>query len=274
MKKNKKIFVTLVILSFLALLAWKVFVPSPDGKIDANAGKESKVAIRKGEKLNYDLLWNGATAGKCSMQVVGKIDFEGQRAWKLQFEFHTEGLADTVINTHSKLESLVDEKLTRSLYHRDDRKGRKVRVKELKFDWKDNSVRRLKNGEARQRTTLTGPAFDPLALLYSFRAQPLKAGEKRLVRVTDGKKCHECAVTVADAKLNINEESYGTFLVEVDLKDLDTALTKGGEGKILIWFSKDASQRLLKVESQLYGTLSLILVGSEKVGEARTKQDK
>ncbi len=185
--------------------------------------------------------------------MKGPLTFQGEPAYRLNFDLRTNGFADALYPIRDHYESYVNLDFTRTLYiSKKEKHKNKSREVEVVFDWEKKEAQYSLRGKAREPITLPGDAYDPLASIFAARLWSLKVGLARRVLMTDGKKYRRVPVQVFEKKkLRTKLGTLEAFLVQPDLREVSIAFEKPRKSYLRFWVSDDARNLPLKIISKV-----------------------
>jgi hypothetical protein len=205
-----------------------------------------------GENLVFNVHWLGIPAGIASI----RRDEADPGKYQAQAIIETTGmvnvihaLKDTLLSTGNVLES---GKLQTVDYHKNQRKGKRVRITDYKYDRENLAVIKTRRGEkARTIKTSTHNVNDPISIFYSMRAIPTIPENSTLSWLAvDGSK--EFPISVKIGKKARKYTPLGWF----DLIPVTVMLPSGGglidrTEAITILLTADNRRLPIRVETKL-----------------------
>lgn len=221
------------------------------------AGNGSEAFLSSGERLEYSLSWGVFQVGSAVLEIHPPADFEGVSARYLQLRVRTNGFADAFYKVRSRFESYVTEDFGHTLYYKKvQREGDTNRDVEVFFDWANQTATYVKHEDGRTESAdpipLPGPVHDPLGALFSFRAAHPKLGPSYPLRITDGKKIVELAVTAeAGETIKVEAGKFRTLRFVPDTGDLAGVFKKSDDSRIFIWFEQNEPHAPVRVRGKV-----------------------
>ncbi|MBF0358377.1 MAG: DUF3108 domain-containing protein [Magnetococcales bacterium] len=205
-----------------------------------------------GEKLIFNVHWMGIPAGIATMSRytadIGKYKVEAILETTGMVSF-IHALKDTLLSTGNVLES---GKLQTVKYHKNQRKGKRVRITDYKYDRENLTVIKIRKGEkARTIKTSTKNANDPISVFYTMRSMPTIPEDSTLSWLAvDGSK--EFTISVKVGKKTKRYTPLGWF----DLFPVTVMLPADGglinqTDAITILFTADNRRLPIRVETKL-----------------------
>ncbi len=223
------------------------------------AETDFKLPFSNGEKLTYRLRWGFINVGKCILHVEGPVVFNGEPAYKFDFELKTNKFADKLFKIRDHMTSYVDltiNKTIQSFFKQNE--GRRSKDISVDFDWDNNTVQYSNYGEKREPLKMTKSYFDPLAIFFYLRKQQFNLSEDILLPITDGKKLIEVNVDVfKKEKVKTPAGTFNSYIIKPENKWLGGVYKKTKKPTLSIWFSDDQKKIPVKLKSK-------VLVGSFK----------
>ena len=230
-----------------------------------------------GEKLTFSLRWGIIPAGEATLEVHRPEFIGGERAHHFVLTARTNDFVDIFYKVRQRIDAYADLSMTRSLLYREVHTVHKTRRDaEIRFDWKKMKAQYVNFGKAEKAIPLAPGAFDPLSIFYYSRL--FDPGQRRLLErpVTDGKKCVIGRATIVGREtVEIEDDTYDTFLVEPELKEVGGVFKKSRDAKIQIWVTADRRRYPVRIRSKVViGSFTGDLVSVESPsGEDRLRSD-
>ena len=165
-----------------------------------------------GERLGFHGRWLTIPVGYGWIEVKGIVDLEGQAAYAIHAEGHTNDVFSTFYPIHDTVDSYLDVETLRPLrFEKHQREGHYRADEVVTFDYTRNVAiyRSLLNGAVKE-IPLTEGVQDIISALYWFRAQTLQANQTISVNIYTDEKIFQ---TMIDVKQPIPLEllKRGTF---------------------------------------------------------------
>jgi hypothetical protein len=238
-----------------AVTAWLLFSPAPCVPEDP-ANSEEIVrfkAFQPGERLNFDLHWNGIFAGTAVLTVEPLAEIGGQPAWHFLLSVRSSPFLDVFYKVRSTFEGFADLSLSRSLlYRKKQQEGSYRSDVRVDFDWEAGCARYENRGKKRAETPILPGTFDPLSVCYFLRLQDLVVGQELEAPVSDGKKCVPGRIrVVAREFVNSPAGRFDTFVLEPDLRHLEGVFKRSKAATLRVWITADEKRIPVKVKSQV-----------------------
>jgi len=215
------------------------------------------VAFGPGEKLVFELRWTFIRAGTATLEVLPMATVNNQPAYHFALIARSNAFVDSLYKVRDRIDAFADAALTRSLHYlKKQREGPTIRDIEVRFDWDNLKTRYLKTekGGGEDKLTPVMPnSFDPLSAFYFVRgAQNVKVGGVIESPITDGNKNVIGRVTVVKREtIKVKGQTYDTFLVEPELKDVGGVFEKSKDAKIQIWVTADHRRIPVRLKSKV-----------------------
>jgi hypothetical protein len=213
--------------------------------IAASADEKPVSPFGPGEVIEYTLRWGAVGVGKGRLEVREMTEVNGQPAHHFVLSVRTNSWADTFYRVRSEFESFIAEDFSRSLkYVSRQAEGRRERFETLIFDWEDGMVRTFDaEGELKEETTLEGPVFDPLGMLFAFRRTEFFPGQQHTIYATDGRRAIDVDVVINNfERTRVPAGRFETILVEPETKELRGVFARSRDSSIQLWYSRDERQ--------------------------------
>ncbi len=210
-----------------------------------------------GERLEYDLSWGIFKVGSAVLQIDPPTVWRGESCRGLHLRVRTNGFADKFYKVRSRFESYVSEDFSRTLYYKKvQREGDTNRDIEVFFDWEKLTATYVKHEDGRTESaepiSLPGPVHDPLGALFGFRAGHPRIGPSYPLRITDGKKIIDLAVTAeSDEKIKVEAGTFRTLRFVPDTGDLAGVFKKSDDSRIFIWFDQNTPHAPVQVRGKV-----------------------
>lgn len=197
------------------------------------AGSSEKEYFNAGEKLVYDVTWNGIKVGESIFQVKGPAEINGHKTYHIVNETYSIGIADLLFKVRDREETFIDSKNFYSWYYKKDlNEGKNHSKGEFFFD------------SSRQAVITPGGKYsipydcqDPLSVLIYFRFLKLNQDENICLnfvtetglKTLDGKVQREEIIDVPSGK-------YETKAVEFFIRSGSSNQLRLSRGT-WIWFA-------------------------------------
>lgn len=240
----------------LVVLIVAVFLsPGPAFAEEAAARGEgsSFAAFQPGERLNFDLHWNGIFAGTAVLTVEPWVEIGGRPAWHFLLSVRSSPFLDLFYKVRSTFEGFADLDLSRSLlYRKKQQEGSYRSDVRVEFDWETGTARYENRGKKRQETPLLPGTLDPLSVCYFLRLQDLAVGQELEAPVSDGKKCVPGRIrVVAREFVRSPAGRFDTFVLEPDLRHLEGVFKRSKAATLRVWITADEKRIPVRVKSEV-----------------------
>lgn len=216
-----------------------------------------QAAFGPGEKLVFELRWTFITAGTATLEVLPMTTVNSQPAYHFALSAKSNAFVDSLYKVRDRIDAFADAGLTRSLhYFKKQHEGTTIRDIEVRFDWgklKTRYIKTERGGGEDKLTPVMPNSFDPLSAFYFVRgAENVKVGSVIESPITDGNKNVIGRVTVVKREtIKVKGQTYDTFLVEPELKDVGGVFEKSKGAKIQIWVTADHRRIPVRLKSKV-----------------------
>ena len=253
----------------LALFLTTMFaIVFAEGAERAPIDNRGQIPFQVGEKLNYVLKWSVIPVGKATLQVSDGESEIGSPAYLFQVSVKSYPMIDLIYKVRDHIESYTDRSMTHSLlYSKKQREGRHKRDVRVEFDWDQSQAHYFSKGKYKKTVTLLPGTFDPLAVFYAFRLNPLADDLEVEAPVTDGKKCVMGRARVIKREdVSVAAGEFDAFLIEPDLRHIGGIFKKSKGAKLRVWVTADKRRIVVKAKSKVaVGHFTAELVSMEHV---------
>jgi hypothetical protein len=221
-----------------------------------------------GERLTFHLRWGAIPAGQATLEVHPPEILDGQPAHHFVLTARTNRFVDVFYKVRQRIDAYADVQMSRSLLYKEVHTVHsKQRDAEIRFDWENLQAQYVNFGKAKAPIDIHPGAFDPLSVFYYSRL--FDPGRRTLLErpVTDGKKCViGRAAIVGKEKIEVEGETYDTYLVEPELKEVGGVFEKSRDAKIRIWVTADERRIPVRIRSKvIIGSFTGDLVSVESI---------
>lgn len=215
--------------------------------------QDRKMPFSPGEKLTFQLKWGVIPAGEASLEVLPIETINGIPAYHFVMTARSYPFLDLFYKVRDRIEAFADTGMTHSLlYKKKQREGRTKRDIIVRFDWNQNEATYTRRNRSRTPVKLMPGCFDPLSVFYYSRLLDMKIGTIEECPVSDGKKCVIGRASVIKRQtLHIDGNTYETFLIEPELKDIGGVFKKSKDAKIKIWITDDDRRIPVMIKSKV-----------------------
>jgi hypothetical protein len=224
----------------------------------ALAGEGKAHPFSVGEKLEYSIYWGPFSVGRASLEVVGKVNLDGQECYHLVAQAKTSGIAESLYPVRSKTESWwdVDELITRK-YIQDRSEGGHVRKDETVYDYTRNLAitSNLVSGVVRE-TEIDGGVQDVVTAIYYLRTQSLELDAKQSLVINASKTNYPVSFQ-PDSRKPITTRPLGKVSALRIEPSPTLHIVSSNGGRMWFWVSDDDQHVPLQV------------VATMKIGSAR-----
>ena len=240
----------LALIIFLGLLF-------PMQALGGPAAAPAQTAFGPGEKLVYELRWTFIKAGTATLEVLPTATVKDQPAYHFALTAKSNAFVDSLYKVRDRIDAYADADLTRSLHYiKKQHEGPTIRDIEVRFDWdnlKTRYIKTEKGGGEDKLTPVMPNSFDPLSAFYFIRgAENVKVGSVITSPITDGNKNVIGRATVVKREtIKVKGQTYDTFLVEPELKDVGGVFEKSKDAKIQIWVTADHRRIPVRLKSKV-----------------------
>lgn len=205
-----------------------------------------------GEEFTFHVRWGMIPAGTATLSVLAGEPPEARGSFHFVATASTLPFVDLFYKVRDRVDSYTDGHVTRSLLYIVEKKGRRHKRTEVRFDWERGQATCHENGRAREPIRLLPGSFDPLSVFYAFRLFDLAPGKVLTSPVTDGKKCVQGTAKVLERQtVTVPCGTFDTYVVEPDLRDVRGIFEKSRNATFRIWVSADSRRIPVRVESEV-----------------------
>ena len=216
------------------------------------SGFGAEVPFRSGEKLTFVVTWGAIPVGEGVLEVLPHTVVNGEAARRFSMTARTNTFADIFYKVRDRMEGYTDMAMTQSLHYTKLSEGRNKRNVAVPFDWNEERARYLHNGEQHASVDILPGSFDPLSMFFVFRLFDLEVGKKLEVPVADGKRVIQGHAVVLDREdIHVRGVDYDTFLVRVDMGDVDGVFMKSRDADLFIWVTADDRRMPVRMKSSV-----------------------
>ncbi len=214
---------------------------------------ETSFPFKPGERLTYVLKWQAIPAGEAVLEVQPMTEVGGDLAYHFVMTTKTNSFVDFFYKVRDRIDAYSDSAMQHSvLYKKKQREGRHQRDVVVSFDWQEKVAQYVNKGKKRKPISLLPGSFDPLSAFYYIRLVDMKPDARIFQPVTDGKKNVMAEVHVVRREtIKVSGQSYDTFLIEPELKDVGGVFKKSKNAKLQIWVTADQRHIPVRVKSKV-----------------------
>lgn len=230
-----------------------------------------------GERLTFVVSWGAIPVGEGVLEVMPHTEVNGLDARHFVMTARTNSFADIFYRVRDRMEGYTDREMTRSLLYTKKSDGNSRRDVVVAYDWDEMRSRYFNNGEKHSSVSLLPGSFDPLSMFYAFRFFDIDVGKELAIPISDGKKTITGrAVVVGRDVIDVRGVDYDTFLVRVDMGDVDGVFKKSHDADLFVWVTADDRRMPVRMKSSVVvGSFTVEIVTAEPglhdVPESRAK---
>lgn len=208
--------------------------------------------FRPGERLTFLVTWSAVPVGEGVLEVKPPTTVDGQDARHFTMTVRTNAFADIFYKVRDRMEGFTDMDMTRSLRYRKVSSGSSDRNVVVAFDWETGTARYFNYGEKHASVALLPGSYDPLSVFFAFRFYDLSVGKELTAPLSDGKRSITGRATVLDREtIRVRGSSYDTYLVRVDMGDVDGLYAKRRDAELLVWVTTDHRRLPVRMRSSV-----------------------
>lgn len=229
----------LIFIAALSLLVAPVF-----------AGNSAKFGASPGERLTFNIHWMGVPGGHAEI----KVKELQPKSYILEAGLESTGVVKFFHPIKEYLRANGEPAqtgFTSDHFFKDQRKGSRIRLTDIKFLRAENIALWTRRGEETQRIEIPGKLIsDPLSAFFTLRSLPeLQPGYSFSMSTLVDKKCYDAAIRVGKMeKLYTPVGWYDVFPVTLDVPSSDLLQHRGS---LVIWLTADQRRLPVRVETQL-----------------------
>lgn len=214
---------------------------------------ESRTPFHTGEKLTFELRWEGIPAGEAVLEVFPNKTIGTIEARHFGMRVKTNEFVDIFYKVREQLDAYTDTHLHHSvLYTEKHIAGNTKKDLIVSFDWKRHIAQYINFGKKRKPIIIRPGTFDPLAVFYFSRRADLYPGAVIRRPITDGKKCvFGLARVIKKEQVTVPVGAFDTYLIEPELKDVGGVFKKSKNAKIQLWVTADSRRMPVKIKSRV-----------------------
>lgn len=221
-----------------------------------------------GERLTYTLKWGIVTAGTAVLEVHPMAEIEGQEVFHFSLTVETTPFVDRFYKVRDRIDGFARSDLEGSvLYLVKKEEGKNPRDVQVIYDREAETARYSNFGKEREPVRMFPGTFDPLSVVYAFRARPLQRNTALEIPVSDGRRSALGVGHISKGeRVRVPAGDFRTVLVEPDMQDVGGVFEKSGEAPLRIWFSQDERRLPVRLSSRVsVGSFRADLVSIEQV---------
>ncbi|OQX21621.1 MAG: hypothetical protein BWK80_32705 [Desulfobacteraceae bacterium IS3] len=221
--------------------------------LSLNAAEAGDLCFQPGEKLIFELKWSFIKAGEATLEVMPIETFNGISAYHFVMTAESIPAIDLIYKIRDRIDAYTDIGVNRSLlYKKKQKEGRSIRDITLSFDWDKKTAQYTNFKEVLPPIPIMDGSFDPLSAFYYTRLIDLKENMVIERPITDGKKNVIGKVSVVRReKIKIGENTYDTYLLEPELREVGGVFEKSKGAKLQVWVSADERKIPVRVKSKV-----------------------
>lgn len=218
-----------------------------------------------GERLTFIVTWGAIPVGEGVLEVMPCSEVDGLEARHFVMITRTNAFADIFYRVRDRMEGFTDRDMTRSLLYTKTSRGKSKRSVVVTYDWDEMRSRYFNHGEEHASVSLLPGSFDPLSMFYAFRFFDIDVGKELAIPVSDGKKTVTGrAVVVERDVIDVRGVDYETFLVRVDMGDVDGVFKKSRDADLFVWITADDRRMPVRMKSSVaVGSFTVELLHDE-----------
>lgn len=204
------------------------------------------------EKLTFQVKWVFVPAGEAVLEVLPMEIVNGMKSFHFAMTARTNEFVDLFYKVRDRIDAYTDADMTHSVLYRKRQAGKRKRDVLVRFDWESRQAEYSDFGDEGDPVSLLPGSFDPLSVFYAFRLHDLREGMLIETPVTDGKKCVQGkARVVKREKIDVEGNTYDTYLVEPDLEHIGGVFKKSKDAKLQLWVTADERRIPVRVKSRV-----------------------
>jgi hypothetical protein len=245
----------------LFLLAAALFLALPSARAAA-------MPFEPGERLTYTIKWGVVTAGTAVLEVKPMAVIDGEEVFHFSLAVRTSSFVDRFYKVRDHMQGFVRTDMSGSvLYLLKKEEGRHLRDVRVFFDPETLMARSTNFGEERPPVRIFPGTFDPLSVVYAFRAMPLDPDLVMEIPVSDGRRTAMGVGRIGNReRVRVPAGDFRTGLVEPDMHDVGGVFDKSGDAPLRIWFSDDVRRLPVRLSSRVaVGSFRAELVAVEQI---------
>lgn len=226
--------------SLLFLLYTCLTVALLQGSVEAASPYSARAFV--GETLEYVLKWGIVTAGHATLSASEN----GDGTCTYRVTARSTAIIDLVYPVRIIAESTVDCSTGRTMrYYKRAKEGfRRMREREVLFDWEKNEAQTVENGKIKRRLTVPEGTQDPISIYFAWRAGAL--GNSPRATITDGKRSITATVSIEGMEeVKVPAGRYMAQHLIPHLKGLAGVFKKSPDAKIEVWTREDDNVLLM-----------------------------
>jgi hypothetical protein len=218
-----------------------------------------------GERLVFVVTWGAIPVGEGVLEVMPRTDVNGLEARHFAMVSRTNAFADIFYRVRDRMEGFTDKDMTMSLLYTKKSEGKSRRDVVVTYDWDTMRSRYFNNGEEHASVALLPGSFDPLSMFFAFRFFDIDVGKEFAIPVSDGKKTITGRAVVMDREMiKVRGVDYDSFLVRVDMGDVDGVFKKSRDADLFVWVTADNRRMPVRMKSSVVvGSFTVDLVTAD-----------
>ena len=227
---------------------------------------QKQIPFCPNEKLTFEIKWSFIRAGQSVLEILPIETIKEVRAYHFVMTAQSSKFVDIFYKVRDRVDSFVDTGMTHSLLYMKRQLGKHPRNIMIDMNWEKRIAQYSNFGEKLDPVSITPGAFDPLSVFYAFRLYQLNENAVIKTPVTDGKRCVMGKARVIKREtIQVPHGKYDTFLVEVDMDDINSLFKKSKNAKLSIWVTADDSRIPVQIKSKVsIGSFIAQLVSHEE----------
>ena len=213
----------------------------------------SDVPFISGERLEYSLKWGFIPVGSAVMEVLPTRKKQGENLQVIRFSVRTNDFADAFYKVRTVVESEVSEDFSKSyFYSKTQREGKTKRDVKVRFDYQRRVAEYVENNGESRTVEIQDPVFDPLAIAYFFRLNPIGENSQRVLPTCDGKRFMQIVVRTGPYdRMTVPAGKFKVVGTTPEMKNLSGVFKKSPDGILRVWYSADNRRLPVKISSKV-----------------------
>ncbi|MBI2875688.1 MAG: DUF3108 domain-containing protein [Candidatus Tectomicrobia bacterium] len=232
---------------YLTQAAWTEVISARISPTRASNGTAFPFKI--GERLTYEVSWQGITAGLAELTIKARTRYNGREVYHLTSRVTSAGMVGKFYTVDDRIEAFVDVQGLYPYYaFLRQREGKRKKDKDVHFDQDRHQVTYTTNG-GRPRTLPVPPAVkDILSSVYYLRTKELDVGGTVPLSVFSSKRNYAVEVKV------LRKEAVETFSGLLETYVVKPHVTPSKESQkqdSLIWVTADERKLPVKIKTKV-----------------------
>ena len=208
-----------------------------------------QVEIPAYEELHYVITWEGIKVGEA---MISCQRWAG--GYNLSMKVWSTGVVDKVYRVRDLFSATLGSDIQEFFYYEKKvHEGHYHRHDLLKYRSGKCQLEYRKNKKPPMYRKWCPPLFDPFSVLYRYRWGPEWGRDDPVIPVTDGKHLEKLVVKrIGEEKLRLSLGKFETIRVSPRWKRIRGVFKRKKNGRVWVWFSKDAARLPLQMEAELF----------------------